>query len=50
MHLKDDGSKTELEKVPKCDMITRGLQRLDAQDRERWSRDCNKWREKSAGL
>ena len=45
LHLEADGTKKERPKkrskeVLECDMIARGLQRLDAQDRERWRQGC----------
>ena len=36
---KEDRKKIRKE-VPECDMTARGLQRLDAQDRERWQLGC----------
>ena len=32
--------KKRWKEVPECDMTARGLQRLDAQDRERWQLGC----------
>ena len=45
LHLEADGSKEGRPKkrwkeVLECDMIARGLQRLNAQDRERWRPVC----------
>ena len=45
LHLEVDGTKKgrpkkRWKKALECDMIARGLQRLDAQDRERWQLGC----------
>ena len=37
---KNGGLKKRWEKVLECDMTARGLQRLDAQDHERWRLGC----------
>ena len=44
LHLEADGTKKEGQKrdgkVLKCDIIARGLQRLEAHDCKRWQLDC----------
>ena len=48
LHIEVDGTKKRRPKkrwkeVMECDIIARGLQRLEAQNRERWGLSCENW-------